>query len=383
MALRLRVPLPGAPSHGAGQVNGRLGYIPALDGVRGVAVLAVVFSHLAGWPNGNLGVELFFVLSGFLITTLLIQEWRSTGSVDLGAFYRRRALRLMPALIAGVSVFLLLSGLFAAFGPDAYRPFSESVRAAAFSLLYISNIVQAAGELAPPVIHLWSLATEEQFYVLWPLVLLVALKSRIRMMWVAAALAGVVVVIATHRIDLVRSGVDTWRLYGPDVRFDSLVVGCLFGLVFAAGLASRSSHRTVWVWAPRIGAVVVLALVAVPAEPATLLFAGPLVVFSVSAGFVVLGAVLDETSRVARFLASTWPVRFGRISYGLYVWHMIIMYTPPASDYLPLPVRVPLSIIVAELSYRYIELPFLRQKRSAEAREEATGVPRAVVPAPR
>src|SRR4051794_30070266 len=154
----------------------RLGYLPALDGVRGIAIALVVSFHAFGWPrSGTLGVDLFFVLSGFLITTLLLEEHRRSGRIRIRAFYARRAWRLLPALIALLVPFLLLAGAALLFRGAVPSSLLLGIGAA---LTYTSNLVVASDISAVPaaLVHLWSLAAEGQFYVVWPLMVLVVLR---------------------------------------------------------------------------------------------------------------------------------------------------------------------------------------------------------------
>jgi peptidoglycan/LPS O-acetylase OafA/YrhL len=361
-----------SPTKVARSPASRLGYLPALDGVRGVAILIVLSAHTIAWPTGRLGVDLFFVLSGFLITTLLMQEWKATGTINLRGFFRRRALRLLPALAAGLMAFLVLSAFFAAFGPSDYPSFTKSLAGAALGASYVINIIQAAGyEVPRGLLHLWSLATEEQFYLIWPVVLVVALRARVRVGFMAVALGGVAALIAVNRFHLSHEGADWFRLIaGPDVRFDALLIGCLFGLVLTAGLPGPFGIAAVRRWGRRAGALVIASCVLLTTSDTDALVEWLIVAFNLSGGLVILSLAVDRETRTSRFLSRPWLVRFGRISYGLYVWHMIVMWTPPSWGYFPLPLGVPLSIMAAELSYKYIELPFLRRKRTPAARAE-------------
>src|SRR5262249_20873318 len=147
-------------------------------GVRGVAILLVVLMHTFNWPPGGfLGVDLFFVLSGFLITTLLVEEWQKRATFSLPAFYRRRALRLVPALVAVVAAYVVVRvAVDSIHSETPHHHLSRDLVGALAGIFYVSNIVQAAGALLPAGIrHLWSLGTEEQFYLLWPPILLLTL----------------------------------------------------------------------------------------------------------------------------------------------------------------------------------------------------------------
>ena len=156
-----------------------LSHIAALDGLRGLAILSVMFFHAtlsranAPRPSGGfLGVDVFFVLSGFLITALLLKEWDQKGSIALGSFYARRALRLLPALFVLMAVILLVPGVFYL----SQRPWWDAMVAAA----YATNWVRAFGGDIGFFGHTWSLTIEEQFYVIWPLLLVGLLRLRVR-----------------------------------------------------------------------------------------------------------------------------------------------------------------------------------------------------------
>ena len=213
-------------------VTGR--HLPALNGLRGVAVIGVVAYHLQlGWAKGGyLGVDLFFVLSGFLITTLLLEEWVGTGRVSLAAFWGRRARRLLPALflvIAALALYLVCNALFGGPGANGLIDLSGLRGDAIATLLYVNNwhliyahqSYFAQFSTPSPLQHTWSLAIEEQFYLIWPLVLLLLLRFA-RRGW---RRAGVVVTLALGvgssvlMAALFHPGVDPSRIYyGTDTR---------------------------------------------------------------------------------------------------------------------------------------------------------------------
>ncbi len=211
----------------------RLGYVPALNGLRGIAILGVLGVHLFGLSGGFYGVDLFFVLSGYLITTLLLEEHDRTGLVSLRAFYIRRARRLLPALGAVLV-------LIAVVGPMFYSP--GLVASIVVSGLYAANIVRGFGHsdflAATPAAHLWSLAQEEQFYVLWPLALL-ALRRRLTERRVMTLLAAGFVALVMYRAALAGAGAGWHRLYyAPDTHMDGLVLGCLLAYARRRGLTT-------------------------------------------------------------------------------------------------------------------------------------------------
>jgi len=341
----------------------KLGYQPALDGLRGISIAIVVVSHTSGgWPHAGLGVDIFFVLSGFLITTLLLEEWEATGSISRRAFYRRRALRLLPALLAGLLAFVAITIVAGAFGV-ATSTVPRALVGALVSASYFANFVQPA--LPEALRHLWSLALEEQFYLFWPIALAACLIRGLTPRRIALILAGAVALIAAHRLALTlsTSGPATVRLYYfPDVRFDSVLVGA-FAACALRGWPQARSERLLRLWP--LAVLVGVALVTLT-NPNMLAVPGGLVlVFTISAALVILRVVTAPTSRLTRALSFRPLVYLGGISYGLYVWHLILMHSTTVVP--PLPGAL-LSVAVAAVSYQLIELPFLRKKaRSAPA----------------
>ena len=235
-------------------VTGR--HLPALNGLRGVAVLGVVAYHLQlGWASGGyLGVDLFFVLSGFLITSLLLEEWVASGRINLAAFWGRRAKRLLPALflvVAALALYLILNAIFGGPGANGLVDLSGLRGDAIWTLLYANNwhliyahqSYFAEFSTPSPLQHTWSLAIEEQFYLVWPLVLLLLLRF-VRRGW---RTAGVVLTVSLGLLSsilmavLFQPGVDPSRIYyGTDTRLFDLMAGAT--LAFFA--ASRADNRT-------------------------------------------------------------------------------------------------------------------------------------------
>jgi peptidoglycan/LPS O-acetylase OafA/YrhL len=304
----------------------RLGHVPALDGVRGIAIEAVTAYHFFGLPGGFLGVDLFFVLSGFLITTLLLEDG------GLGRFYKRRAARLLPALIA---VLVVCS-------PLGWTKIAEGG-------LYLSNFFRAFGtgdSLAGPLGALWSLAAEEQFYVVWPLLLLAGLSRR---RGLTSAVATLFFALVFYRIGLAISGASMRRLYfGPDTHADGLVLGCLAALVRPrigavagrAGLAAVIVFFAIGVWA-------------------TGWLAYGLPAFELAAALAVLAAADGRLPELS-LKPLVW---LGLISYSLYLWQQPVRWFTRLHTGA---MGVAAAIIVATLSYRYIEKPF-RQLRALPA----------------
>ena len=187
-------------------VVSRIGYVPALDGIRGILIIAVIGVHYFGYPIGaDTSMDVFFALSGFLITTLLLEERDRKDRVSLPGFYRRRAYRLLPALFTVLGAYVIVTQV----SPRGL----EQTAAGGF---YAANIVMASGSHlldGTPMLVYWSLAQEEQFYLLWPLLLVLLLKRGVRESRIAMALVGLVIVLAIYRAMLAVGGATASRIY--------------------------------------------------------------------------------------------------------------------------------------------------------------------------
>jgi peptidoglycan/LPS O-acetylase OafA/YrhL len=321
----------------------KLSYVGALDGIRAAAVLGVLAYHggVTFLSGGFLGVDTFFVLSGFLITTLLLEEWTATATIRLRAFWARRARRLLPALLL-VLVFVAFYAHFA-LGPDG----ANSLRADGIATLaYVSNwhfIIDGANYFtatsAPsPLTHTWSLAVEEQFYLVWPLVVLGVLRWRKKLGALLAVAVGGVVVSTTAMVVLFERGASPTRLYyGTDTHGQCIMVGASLAIAMAlatqrrmrAGSPSRPVAATrVSRVALSVLGVACVALSAAMWAKASLfgfsLYTGGFLVAALATAGVLLSILMVPRSALAWFL-SLAPLRFvGRISYGLYLWHFPI-----------------------------------------------------------
>ena len=353
--------------------NGR--YIPALDGLRGIAALLVVLTHLPdrGWwfGGGFIGVDIFFVLSGYLICGLLLHEWEKTGYISLSRFYMRRFLRLMPALWTMVLVVLVIQWLRDA---DAMQ---HAVRGAIWTILYLVNWVRALKieSLFWLFDHTWSLAVEEQFYLLWPALLcfLVRRGGARCVFQVALVLA---LLSWAWRVGLQWTGTGQNRLYhGLDTRFDAPMWGCaLAAWLHGKGAITKPATQQL----VRFGAVVALAV---------LLYAGIVMNISLwtSKGFYSWGSVavawlaalliFDATRNPRSFLRPLfcWPplVQFGVVSYGVYLWHILAKYLAQwaqASALVEQMATIVGGTAIAMLSFYIVERPFLRLKKRFEVR---------------
>lgn len=363
-----------------GHLPQRLGYVPALDGVRALAIAPVVLFHAFRWPDGGvLGVHMFFVLSGFLITTLLLQEWHLRGSISLRRFYFRRALRLFPALAVMLGVYTVIQlarGLV--IDRDEVK-IGAAMEGVLYSVLYVSNVVQASGTaVAVPLTALWSLATEEQFYLLWPFLLAGALRLGARQRLIEGFLLATIGLVVAQRVRLSLSDVPPERIYyAPDTSFDMILVGCLLGLWFVTGQLPRtlrSQAFLAWSWLPAGVTVVAAFLLADDKTPE--FYWGWMLPFAVATGVLILTVVQRQDGGPARALALPPLAFLGRISYSLYLWHLLIIHFGRESG-VPSAVGAALSVGVAATSYYFVELPFLRRKRRDRAEVEGLDPDRA------
>jgi peptidoglycan/LPS O-acetylase OafA/YrhL len=351
---------------------GRLRYMPGVDGLRAIAVAAVIAYHLgAGWlPGGFLGVDVFLVISGFLITSLLLAERQAKGKIDLKRFWTRRALRLLPAL------FLMLVVVLAAMviiHPGEVGRLRGAVLA---SLGYVANWYFAFADVPyfeqfgrPSVLqHLWSLAVEEQFYILWPPILalaLISLRLRWLMLGIVAAIAGSTVLSWL----LWEPFADPSRIYyGTDTRAVGLLVGVLLALVWPAARTAKEASPQARAILDGAGAVCLAALafglLTLGDLDERLYRGGLLAVALATAGLVAVAA--HPASRLGKALGNPVMVWIGLRSYGIYLWHWpVVMLTRPDVD-IPLNgpllvlLRLGLTVGAAALSYTYFERPIRR-----------------------
>ncbi len=373
-----------------GGARSPVAHVPALDGLRGVAVLLVVGLHvgLAVLPGGQVGVLLFFSLSGFLITSLLLEDLRGDRTGALRRFYARRALRLLPAWLAVVAT----CGLLAWMWPAMDRA-EATLDGLPMVLLHLGNWVRAfegSGSLGV-LDHTWSLAVEEQFYLVWPLVLLLVLRMTGRL-WAVAAVAGAGcgAALAT-RLAVDGTGTDALsRVYnGTDTQADHLMLGCALAVlvVIARERDGLPRLRTV-LTALAVPAAAFLAALTVffPFEYASTSYRLSLSAVALASAVVVGAAALSDEGRVAQLLGVSWLRWVGVRSYGLYLWHYPVILVVTSTRLVPytLPkqvLEVALSCAVVALSYRWVEQPFLRRRerfRDPSRVGDTTGVPAGV-----
>jgi peptidoglycan/LPS O-acetylase OafA/YrhL len=360
------VSLPPAP---AGRAASRRA--PGLDGVRALAVLAVMAFHenLSAVPGGFLGVDVFFVLSGYLITDLLVARFGGDAGLGLRGFWTRRARRLLPALAA---MLVTVTAAVAVLEPDQLGNLRPALLGA---VTYTSNWLQALHHQSyfdtfgplPPLVHLWSLAVEEQFYLIWPLVLVIMLallkNSRLRaaVAWAGAAASALLMLII-----YVPGSDPSLVYYGTDTHASALLVGAALALTWPLARLRTAPPQLV----RRLDIAGLTGLMVLGwavshfsgADPAV--YPAGLALAAVAAGGVVIAAA--SQGLVGRMLA--WqPLRWlGVRSYGIYLWHWPVIaisatLTGPASDTVPVRgLETVLPIALAAGSWRWIEEPILR-----------------------
>ncbi len=351
--------------------SGEPRFRPDLEGFRGIAILLVLLCHarLPGAEAGFVGVDVFFVLSGFLITGLLVDESRRTGRIRLGAFYARRARRILPAAIVVLASTLLAAQVV--LSPLDLPRVADDALAASLSLANVRFAIDATNYFAPdaasPVLHFWSLGVEEQFYLLWPVLLLLAARTR-RPRLAMTVLITVILAGSFLLSVAVTASNGPWAYYLLPTRAWQLAAGGL--LAVAAPWLGRAPRPI----AAMVGWLGVGLLVA------GLLVIGPMTEYpGLAALLPTLGAagIIASGGRAAspgRIVLSLPPLRWlGRISYSLYLWHWPILVLAPvalglaASEAGPaegdLSLRlglVLLAVILAALTWRLVEEPFRR-----------------------
>lgn len=340
-------------------------HVAALDGLRGVAVAAVVAYHLRpDWvPGGFLGVDLFFVLSGYLITSLLLEERSRSGSIDLVAFAGRRVRRLLPPALVVVMTVVVHE----VWRGDPGRV-EEIRRHAIGTLAYVANWVFIAdgdsyfADVAGPSMlrHVWSLAIEEQFYVLWPATVLIAARIGGRRAVVVSGLVAGLVSVALMA-SLFESGDPSRAYFGTDTRIFEPLIGALGALLWPL-------RHSLPAWVARVGPIAggawVVAVFVVDDEWAGFYRGGAAVL-----GLVALLTVLAAATpgRTSRFLAASPLVALGVISYGVYLWHwpLMLMLRRMGWDGAAVDLGVVvLTLLVSAVSYVVIERPIRRGGRS-------------------
>jgi len=341
----------------------RLAYEPALDGFRALAVLSVMLfhAHPMVWMGGFVGVDLFFVLSGYLITSLLLKELETTGGIDIKAFYIRRWWRLGPALLVMLAVYAMV--VFAHGATWAEKGLDIALTAA-----YVTNWSRAFDWHSPLDLgHTWSLAVEEQFYLLWPWVLWAVMRICKRDRHVFAVMVCLLVLSWAWRQGLLWQGASLNRLYnGLDTRAEALIAGSLlavwqwpnkykwhqieqlwptmllaFSFVFLLAFMHETQWTDMWFYSYGMSAVALLGCV------------------------IIWGLHIQRSNPWCVVLRWRPLVYLGQISYGLYLWHFPIdraLISLGLKGWTLLAVNMIMTVAVASASYRWIEKPLLRMR---------------------
>jgi peptidoglycan/LPS O-acetylase OafA/YrhL len=338
-----------------------LGYRPGLDGLRALAVLLVagVHTHPRLIPSGALGVDVFFVLSGFLITVLLVAELDENGRIAIGHFYARRALRLLPALFGLLVVVTAWAALIAS--PDTRHRALQEVLAAAS---YTRNLTWWAHVPGPLLGHTWSLALEEQFYLVWPVVLVVCVRAGRSTRNLSVVFLAAFVTLTVLRV----SG-----FAGPGALFigrpEALLLGATLALI-------RRDHPDHWIESSVARVAVVAGMVTLiglaVTDGADDLRAVGYTLAALASAATIWGVMVVGERGVGRALAWQPAVALGRVSYGFYLWHLpVLRWTDDhihTTAYLRIPLALTAALLATALSYRVIERPALRLKAKLRTR---------------
>lgn len=359
-------------------------HVPGIDGLRGLAVISVVIYHLFGnvLPGGYLGVDVFFVLSGFLITSLLLREFVYSRTISLKNFWIRRVRRIAPAAISTLVICAAIAGVI---GGDVNVNLGRQFWSSA---LFVNNWVQIAHSQSyfaqselPIFAHYWSLSVEEQFYIIWPLIvslLLVVLRKTPRLVG-KLALAGAVISAGAMAI-IVNPGHDATRVYyGTDTH----AFGLLIGAALASITISSSTEKRGDTWGYREGLLQhgrILSLLAIPAlavqifyffwlgDQDTFTYRGGLISSSLIVA-IIIASVVRNTGPVAAIFRNTVLRHLGFISFSLYLWHvpanlfvvtLFQDYEWGRKKWITGLIAIVISLVAAELSFRFIETPIRR-----------------------
>jgi peptidoglycan/LPS O-acetylase OafA/YrhL len=325
--------------------------LPGLDGLRAISIALVVASHVGHergiFVYGSFGVQIFFVLSGFLITRLLCIEEERYGQISLPAFYRRRALRILPAAftyLAAIAVFTSPKDLL-------------------YCVIFVRNLV--AGK--PVTGHFWSLSIEEQFYLLWPVtfLLLRTNRRRLKVAIVMCAVAPVWRAIAAH----LAGGPQFIGNFRTDLTYDALLGGCSLALLYTQGLLRSGVMRS-----PITPVLAALSLVLMLRPEAPSLIAPTCRIMAVA---IIINYAVQRPGGWLNWAPLVW---LGQLSYSLYLWQQPFCWYSRIPVFTRFPLNVAASITMAALSFYFVEKPFLRLRdRTARPRNDSRSAPEGVL----
>lgn len=346
----------------------KMRYIPGLDGVRAIAVAAVVLYHIhvPFMQGGLLGVTMFFVISGYIITRSLIHEVGTTKTIDFKGFYLRRVRRLLPAICLLIPVTVVLCALLNRVMLTKMRPDILP------SLLFVNNWWQIFNQVSyfnalgdpSPLTHFWSLAIEEQFYLIWPFALFLMYRAGVKRTMVRRIVAALAVVSVLAMTVLYNPGGDPSRIYyGTDTRAFSLLAGVWLALLPMRRFElARGRDGMVVEALGVVGLVGLLLMFALSNGYTAFQYRGGMVLCTVFT-MMLVAASAHRGGAVARLLALPPFVWLGKRSYGVYLWHYpLLLLMNPMSVIGPRPwwltvLQLALVLLVAEVSYRYLEEP--------------------------
>jgi peptidoglycan/LPS O-acetylase OafA/YrhL len=352
----------------------RLGYRPCLDGLRGLAAVLVVAAHLRLLPGGFVGVEALFVLSGFLITVMLIEERERRGAINLGRFFRRRFLRVLPPFVALLVFGSLIGALL------GFRKPREMMAEVVPSALFVSNLNVFATPL-PTFGHTWTLALEVQFYFVWPVALYVLLRANVSRSWIVRlAVAGIVASAGLRLLLFLQrppNGPEQFALlmrlfFAPLTHSDGLFVGCLAGLLVVWNRLPDTEQfraRLRWVgWGSLAGLAYLAARFHHEKHGA---YCGGFTLTALLVAVLIVWLITDPPRPLVRVLESRPLVGLGRISYALYLFHMPICYWLEPRSPGAIVLVVGLSVGAAVLSFYLLERPLFGSTNRAATPAES------------